>query len=706
MTKSLICMLVFAFGFVFTSCQKESDIAVESVVLDQSTLTLIVGSTDVLSATILPMDATNNAISWSSSAPEIVSVGASGIGRITAVAVGSATITVTTDDGGKTATCYVTVSPPIALGITLDRTTLSLTVGDTESLTATVHPENAEDKTIIWISSDDEIVTVDNGMVTAVAVGSATITAKTVDGDKTATCSVTVTPIIAVDGITIDNTTADLNLNETIQLTATITPDDAADQTVIWETDNPAVATVVDGLVKAISAGSAIITATTADGNFKANCVVTVIPSTVLATWEIGSPIASDIIATLYSHGLLSISGTGAMQDGIIAWGSAKDNITSVVINSGVTTIGHNNFMDVASLTSVVIPNSVISIGSAAFWGSSSLTSVFFGSNVTSIGYAAFYRCNLTEVHIENPNPPIIDGSFWGVNQNCKLYVPSGTQSKYAAARGWRGIFDIVGFVPIEFVQESKYMNLEIYEHQLPITTEQLSEWLSNLDRMYEQFVYLMNGLKPFNGRKMTIRSVDGISAWAYAGNPIQWNSAYIADQLEAFVTDGDWSFGIMHEMGHNFGGQIGGFGNRNTSYNFSEEIFANFRMYLALTRVNDATVNMNDVIYKGAGIADYYKLDYDYKMENNEPLNSDGAMYTLIRLGNHYQKDGDHGFWLYKEAFAIINRLPSNSAVEDRWSDWQRFNRFLEILSSCVGRDVRETYSAKELELIESAYK
>jgi len=610
-------MLVFAFGFVFTSCQKDSDIAVESVVLSQSTLTLIVSNSERLIATIQPIDAANRAISWSSSASDVVTV--DDLGNIKAVSVGNATITVTTDDGGKTATCYVTVNPSPASGVTLNKTTLRLIVGDTESLIAIVHPEDAREKTVTWMSSDDNIVTVNNGAVTAVSIGSATITVKTVDGDNIATCNVTVMPI----------------------------------------------------------------------------------PITV-ETWEIGSPVASDVIATFDSNGTLSISGTGAMQDRVV-WGSAKENVTNLVINSGVTTIGSNVFMDFTSITSIVIPNTVTDIGDYAFFQSSSLSSVFFGSNIASIGLHAFYRCNLTEVHIENPNPPSVDDAFLTLNRTCKLYVPPGTQSKYAAARWWRGNFDIVGFVPIEFVQESKYMNLEIYEHQLPITTEQLSEWLSNLDRMYEQFVYLMNGLKPFDGRKMTIRSVDGIPAWAYAGYPIQWNSAYIADQLEAFVIDGDWSFGIMHEMGHNFGGQ--GFEYRNTSYyNFDEEIFANFRMYLALTRVNDATVNMNGVIYKGAGIADYYKLDYDYKMENNELLNSDGAMYTLIRLGNHYQKDGDHGFWLYKEAFAIINRLPYNASEND-WPGWLKFRLFLDLLSNCVGRDVRETFSAKELDLIESAY-
>ena len=115
-------------------------------------------------------------------------------GTVTAVAAGSATITVTTQDGSKTASCEVTVAPAVVSvdSVTLNKTELSLTVGDRETLIDTVKPDNASNKDVTWESSNSSIVTVDNGTVTAVAAGSATITVTTQDGSKTASCEVTV----------------------------------------------------------------------------------------------------------------------------------------------------------------------------------------------------------------------------------------------------------------------------------------------------------------------------------------------------------------------------------------------------------------------------------------------------------------------------------------------------------------------------------
>jgi len=253
------------------------------------------------------------------------------------------------------------------------------------------------------------------------------------------------------------------------------------------------------------------------------------------------------------------------------------------------------------------------------------------------------------------------------------------------------------------YVQESNHIKLEIDPNLLSISSNQVDAWLSNLDRMYDQYVDLMSGFVPYQGNKITIQSVSGINAWAYSGNPVQWNSNYVSSTLTSFVTNGDWSFGIMHELGHDFNGNFSGFGTGNTSYDWNEEIFANFRMYLAMTKVTDATVDMRGIRH-GAEIADYYKFDYDCKTGNNEPLTSDALMWTLIRIGDHYQKNGDHGYWLFKQAFEIINTTPRNETEEQSWTDWQKFNYFLDILSSCAGVDVRETYSTEELKLVQFA--
>ena len=157
-------------------------------------------------------------------------------------------------------------------GISLDQQTLDLTVGDKQQLTATVTPENADDKTVVWLSNNTEVVTVDKGMVEAVAAGEAIVTAAA--GGKTATCTVTVKS--ATVDVSLDQETLNLTVGETQQLTATVTPENADDKTVEWTSDKPEVVTVNDeGVVTAVAAGEAVVTATI--GGKTATCTVTVI---------------------------------------------------------------------------------------------------------------------------------------------------------------------------------------------------------------------------------------------------------------------------------------------------------------------------------------------------------------------------------------------------------------------------------------------
>lgn len=154
---------------------------------------MTVGDSETLTATVTPSNATDKTVTWSSSKTTVATVSSSGV--VTAKAVGTATITVTTNDGAKTATCAVTVKAATVFvtGVSLNKSSLSMTVGDTETLTATVTPSNATDKSVTWASSKTSVATVSsNGVVTAKSAGTATITVKTTDGSKTATCSVTV----------------------------------------------------------------------------------------------------------------------------------------------------------------------------------------------------------------------------------------------------------------------------------------------------------------------------------------------------------------------------------------------------------------------------------------------------------------------------------------------------------------------------------
>ena len=155
------------------------------------------GATRTLTATVLPANASNRNVTWQSSDSAVATVDASGV--VTGIAEGTATITVTTVDGNKTASCAVTVLPVGTVivnvtGVSVSPTSVSMNPGNTRRLTATVSPADATFRDISWSSSDHGIATVDGtGKVTAVAAGSATITATTVGGVFTADCAVRVT---------------------------------------------------------------------------------------------------------------------------------------------------------------------------------------------------------------------------------------------------------------------------------------------------------------------------------------------------------------------------------------------------------------------------------------------------------------------------------------------------------------------------------
>lgn len=163
-------------------------------------------------------------------------------------------------------------------GVTLSDATATITAGQTQTLTATVAPEDATNKTVTWSSSDEAIATVEDGVVTAVSAGAATITVTTVDGSFTAACGVTVeAATVAVTGVTVAPKTDTIAVSDTITLTATVAPENATDKTVTWSSSDDAIATVTDaGVVEGKSAGTATITVTTTDGSFTDTAAITV----------------------------------------------------------------------------------------------------------------------------------------------------------------------------------------------------------------------------------------------------------------------------------------------------------------------------------------------------------------------------------------------------------------------------------------------
>ena len=188
--KEGVCSITATCGDKTASCKvtvAKATVPVESITLSQTSLTLTEGDSQTITATVTPSNATDKTVTWSSSNSSVASVSN---GTITAKSEGTATITASC--GGKSATCSVTVKKKViaVTSITLSETTLTLNVGNSYSLTATILPANATDKTITWSSSKPSVASVTNGTITALAVGTTNITASC--GGKTATCILTV----------------------------------------------------------------------------------------------------------------------------------------------------------------------------------------------------------------------------------------------------------------------------------------------------------------------------------------------------------------------------------------------------------------------------------------------------------------------------------------------------------------------------------
>ena len=232
-------------------------IAVESISLNETALELTEGETATLTATVLPENATDKTVTWTSDTPAVATV-ADGV--VTAVAEGTAKITAKAGDASVL--CTVTVKKKVIAveSVTLDKTTLDLTVGGTATLTATVKPDNATDKTVTWSCDNTAVATVADGVVTAVAEGTAKVTAHA--GEASAVCTVTVkADVVKVTEVTINEADFSLAIGETKTLTVTVKPENASDKSVTWTSDQPGIASVsADGVVTGVAAGNAKIT--------------------------------------------------------------------------------------------------------------------------------------------------------------------------------------------------------------------------------------------------------------------------------------------------------------------------------------------------------------------------------------------------------------------------------------------------------------
>ena len=326
----------------FTVTVTKKVIKVTKISLSASTLLTKVGCTEKITATVTPTNADNRAVTWSSSAPTVASVDQSG--NIIAKSVGNATITVKAKDGsGVTATCWVNVTDIKVTSITLNKTTLNIKTGATEQLTAKVQPTDATNSKVTWSSNDKDVAEVDQtGMITAKKEGSAVITVKAQDGSgKTATCQVTVNPsVVLVNKITINPSSKSLAIGKTVTLSPTVAPSNATDKGVTWKSSNSKVAKVDEksGVVTAVAAGTAIITATAADDSgVKATCKITVTNPVVKVTKVTLNKTTASVVKGKTLTLKATVTPTNATNKNV-TWKSSNSKVAKVDEKSGVVT--------------------------------------------------------------------------------------------------------------------------------------------------------------------------------------------------------------------------------------------------------------------------------------------------------------------------------------------------------------------------------
>lgn len=261
---------------------KDKTVEVSSIKLNSNGISLNEGNTYQLVATVIPENATNKTLTWSTSDASVATV--SGTGKITAVSIGKATITAKSSNG-VTITCAVSVVPIQVSSITLSDTNEVLYLGFTHFLTATVKPDNANDKSLTWSSSNTSVVTVSSsGAVTAKGLGTATVTARASNG-VSASCVFTVCDILP-DSMTLSKNTNELDVGQSFQLKGTITPSYATNKTITWSSSDTSVATVTQsGNVKAVGNGKATITAKTVNG-IEETCEI-IVYTPVSGTYEL-----------------------------------------------------------------------------------------------------------------------------------------------------------------------------------------------------------------------------------------------------------------------------------------------------------------------------------------------------------------------------------------------------------------------------------
>ncbi len=391
-----------------------SKVSVTGVSIEPTTLSIEAGDSYTLTATVMPSNATNKAVNWSSSNPAIVRVEN---GVITAMAQGSSQISVTTVDGNYTASITVTVTPGGVLPsqISLDQTSLTLSPGASATIIATVNPVEATNKEVTWSSSNPEVATVSNGVVTAVGVGNATITVTTVVGTGTAECYISVVE---------PTFNFELNDDETGYVLTSYNANGAKTLNIPDTYEGLPVVEINMGSLASwgleqINIPESIVTINSGIS----------FSNTPLNEYEGGKYIGNEQNPYLWFIGLIDSEATSitlhedtvhvlakSLKESLLEEINLNEglkyiheqaihscyNLTSITLPSTLEYIGNYAFA-FSALTEIVLPDSVKQIGMKAFYDLESLTSVTFGSGIEIVEQEAFNKSiNINEVKIDS----------------------------------------------------------------------------------------------------------------------------------------------------------------------------------------------------------------------------------------------------------------------------------------------------------------
>ena len=573
--KQLKYLLIITIAAVISivGCTKDDPvIKVTAISLNKTSLAMLEGESESLSATITPAEATNKKLVWSSDKTDIATVDDNG--KVTALKAGTATITVTTEDGGKTATCQLTVTAKtIAVeSVALNKSELTLVEGETETLSATVLPENATNKKVTWKSDKTEIATVDdNGKVTALKAGTATITVTTEDGEKTATCAVTVKAKTKAPDAP-KNFTATAKDKE-IELKWS-TPNDGGSSITKYQYSCES-ATGYSAIWKDIPSSNATTTTYTVEGltnNLIYRCEVRAVNAegngTSSGTQDarpvvppVGQFMQDGIYYKAVSDGSTDVKVTNSEYNDLIVINTSYsggvvipatveyNGTTYTVVEIGDRAFGSHNPNNNPGLTSVSIPVGVKKIGLHAFAGCSDLNAVSLPEGLESIDVWAFVDLpQLANLHLPASlkkiySNPAFSGSlnlsitaepggifsvsdgllFQKVNENAKsvlVWIPEHKSGEYIIPDG------------VEYIGEDAIRNLNLSKITFPSSVISFNinsfRYCNQLVEITLKMPKLVDYRGPFFGTdisKITLRVPPGLKA-EYEAHP-KWGSGF-----------------------------------------------------------------------------------------------------------------------------------------------------------------------------------